>query len=110
MVVAQLQLKFKEVEGKVRKWMGEQSAPVEVAITTAASALQGGAIGGLMGNLTQDVANVAPTASMTAEASKTMQQLKVLLFSRSSATLLFCCRAVLLIFRIIPPTGSNLPN
>ena len=77
MVVAQLQLKFKEVEGKVRKWMSEQSAPVEVAIITAASALQGGAIGGLMGNLTQDVANVAPTASMTAEASKTMQQLKV---------------------------------
>lgn len=65
-----LQLRYKELQSNVKlllqgdalnTWLRQQSAPVEVAITTAISAVQGAALGGLMGVLAGDVRNAFPT-------------------------------------------------
>lgn len=60
--IEQLQQKFKEVETRFRTWLTKQSLPVEAAVVTATSGIQGGAIGALMGTLTQDLSSSLPNA------------------------------------------------
>ncbi|KAK9155806.1 hypothetical protein Sjap_003286 [Stephania japonica] len=57
----QLQARFKDVEKGFREWLSKQSMPVEAAVVTATSAVQGGAIGALMGTLTSDLSSPFPT-------------------------------------------------
>ncbi|KAK9133491.1 hypothetical protein Scep_013019 [Stephania cephalantha] len=57
----QLQARFKDVEKGFRDWLSKQSMPVEAAVVTATSAIQGGAIGALMGTLTSDLSSPFPT-------------------------------------------------
>lgn len=59
--IAQLQNKFKELDNGFKTWLSRQTAPVDVAVTTATSAIQGGAIGALMGTLTSDISSSLPT-------------------------------------------------
>ncbi|KAF6169350.1 hypothetical protein GIB67_016520 [Kingdonia uniflora] len=47
--IAQLQVGLKDLENKYRNWVTEQSLPVEADLTTFTNAIQGAAIGGLMG-------------------------------------------------------------
>ncbi|XP_008811009.2 chloroplastic import inner membrane translocase subunit HP30-2-like [Phoenix dactylifera] len=58
--IAQVQARFKELEGGFRAWLARQSMPVEAAVVTATSAAQGAAIGGLMGTLTSDLTSAFP--------------------------------------------------
>lgn len=80
MVVAQMQAKLKEIDTKVKSWMKLQPAPVEVAIVTVASSLQGGFIGGMMGTLTSDMTSTLPPppGPITPEAAATMSKMKAL--------------------------------
>lgn len=59
--IVQLQNKFKELDNGFKTWLSRQTAPVDVAVTTATSAIQGGAIGALMGTLTSDISSSLPT-------------------------------------------------
>jgi hypothetical protein len=59
--IVQLQNKFKELDNGFKAWLSRQAAPVDVAVTTATSAVQGGAIGALMGTLTSDISSTLPT-------------------------------------------------
>jgi hypothetical protein len=59
--IVQLQNKFKELDSGFKAWLSRQAAPVDVAVTTATSAVQGGAIGALMGTLTSDISSTLPT-------------------------------------------------
>jgi len=61
--IVQLQNKFKELDNGFKAWLSKQAAPVDVAVTTATSAIQGGAIGALMGTLTSDISSNLPTQS-----------------------------------------------
>ncbi len=64
---------------QVKSWMKKQSAPVEVALVTAGSAVQGGAIGALMGTFTADMASSLPTATpgLNPQTAASLQQAKV---------------------------------
>ncbi|KAJ8554210.1 hypothetical protein K7X08_024888 [Anisodus acutangulus] len=64
--ITQLQNKFKELETNFKGWLSKQSLPVEAAVVTATSGLQGAAIGGFMGTLTQDMSSSLPTPPPTA--------------------------------------------
>ncbi|KAF0891945.1 hypothetical protein E2562_011332 [Oryza meyeriana var. granulata] len=46
--------RVKALEAGFRKWMAEQPTHIEAAVTTAVGAVQGAALGGLMGTLTAD--------------------------------------------------------
>ncbi|XP_022974359.1 uncharacterized protein LOC111472988 [Cucurbita maxima] len=59
--VEQIQARFKELENGFKTWLAKQSLPVEAAVVTATSAVQGAAIGGFMGTLTNDVSSSLPT-------------------------------------------------
>ncbi|KAG6579290.1 Chloroplastic import inner membrane translocase subunit HP30-2, partial [Cucurbita argyrosperma subsp. sororia] len=59
--VEQIQARFKELENGFKAWLAKQSLPVEAAVVTATSAVQGAAIGGFMGTLTNDVSSSLPT-------------------------------------------------
>lgn len=59
--IVQLQNKFKELDNGFKLWLSKQAAPVDVAVTTVTSAMQGGAIGALMGTLTSDISSTLPT-------------------------------------------------
>uniref|UniRef100_A0A0C9S2Z5 TSA: Wollemia nobilis Ref_Wollemi_Transcript_16138_1217 transcribed RNA sequence n=1 Tax=Wollemia nobilis TaxID=56998 RepID=A0A0C9S2Z5_9CONI len=59
-LIEELQNKVKSADSAIKKWLRVQSAPVEVALTTAMSAVQGGAIGALMGTLTGDLSSSLP--------------------------------------------------
>eukprot|EP00270_Netrium_digitus_P011723 TRINITY_DN373_c0_g1_i1.p1 TRINITY_DN373_c0_g1~~TRINITY_DN373_c0_g1_i1.p1 ORF type:complete len:238 (-),score=58.54 TRINITY_DN373_c0_g1_i1:192-905(-) len=80
MVLEKLQLKVKEIDTRIKAWVSRQSAPVEVAVVTIGSGMQGAVIGALMGSLTADVAaNVpAPPGGLTAEADAAMRQMQAL--------------------------------
>ncbi|TVU14663.1 hypothetical protein EJB05_38146 [Eragrostis curvula] len=52
--LAELSGRFKSFEAGVRAWMAKQPIHVEAAVTTAVGAVQGGALGGLMGTLAPD--------------------------------------------------------
>lgn len=59
--IGQLQNKFKELDNGFKLWLSRQIAPVDVAVTTVTSAMQGGAIGALMGTLTSDISSTLTT-------------------------------------------------
>uniref|UniRef100_A0A0E0K0J1 Mitochondrial import inner membrane translocase subunit TIM22 n=1 Tax=Oryza punctata TaxID=4537 RepID=A0A0E0K0J1_ORYPU len=46
--------RVKALEAGFRRWMAEQPTHIEAAVTTAVGAVQGAALGGLMGTLTAD--------------------------------------------------------
>lgn len=79
--ITQLQNKFKELEIGFKGWLAKQSLPVEAAVVTATSGLQGAAIGGFMGTLTQDVSSSLPTpppaANLNPQAMASFQQAQV---------------------------------
>ncbi|EPS71171.1 hypothetical protein M569_03588, partial [Genlisea aurea] len=56
--IAFVQSKLKEVETRFRGWLAKQTLPVEAAVVTATSSIQGAAIGGLMGTLTGDASSM----------------------------------------------------
>jgi len=74
-----VQLKFKQLDSTVKQWLKKQPAAVEVIVVTAGSAVQGGAIGALMGTFTADVASTlpAPSPGLNPEAAASLQQAKV---------------------------------
>ncbi|OIT35798.1 PREDICTED: uncharacterized protein LOC109242888 [Nicotiana attenuata] len=80
--ITQLQNKFKELEIGFKGWLAKQSLPVEAAVVTATSGLQGAAIGGFMGTLTQDVSSSLPTpppaANLNPQAMASFQQAQAL--------------------------------
>ncbi|KAJ7534541.1 hypothetical protein O6H91_13G098400 [Diphasiastrum complanatum] len=58
--IQQVQESLRRFDADLKQWMRQQSMPVEVALVTATSALQGGVIGALMGTFTADVAASLP--------------------------------------------------
>eukprot|EP00475_Leptophrys_vorax_P035904 TRINITY_DN5979_c0_g1_i1.p1 TRINITY_DN5979_c0_g1~~TRINITY_DN5979_c0_g1_i1.p1 ORF type:complete len:287 (+),score=27.17 TRINITY_DN5979_c0_g1_i1:165-1025(+) len=82
MVLSQLQAKYTDIETKVKTWVAKQPPPVEVAVVAAASALQGGVIGGMMGTFTADMAGSMPDANsmagMNPDAAAKMKQMQAL--------------------------------
>ncbi|KAF6163770.1 hypothetical protein GIB67_012129 [Kingdonia uniflora] len=72
--IAQLQVGLKDLENKYCNWVTKQSLPVEAALATFTSAIQGAAIGGLMGTLTPSP-DIASSFS-TATDAQTMNSLK----------------------------------
>ncbi|KAF6166483.1 hypothetical protein GIB67_038220 [Kingdonia uniflora] len=71
--IAQLQVGLKDLENKYRNWVTKKSLPAEAALATFTSAIQGTAIGGLLGTLTHlDIASSLSTATDT----QTMNSLK----------------------------------
>ena len=78
MVVAKIQAKLKEVDEKVKTWVAAQPAHIEVALVTAASSLQGGFIGVLMGTFAPDMPTPpGPTGALTPDAQHAMKQMQV---------------------------------
>ncbi|KAH7365665.1 hypothetical protein KP509_18G040400 [Ceratopteris richardii] len=84
-----LQERYKELQGHAKTliqgdalnaWLRQQSAPVEVAVTTALSAVQGAALGGLMGVLASDVQNALPSppSSLNPQSASPFQQAQAL--------------------------------
>jgi len=74
-----IQLKAKQLDKNVKLWLKKQPAAVEVAVVTAGSAIQGGAIGALMGTFSADVASTLPTPppGLNPDAAASLQQAKV---------------------------------
>ncbi|PPR84940.1 hypothetical protein GOBAR_AA35765 [Gossypium barbadense] len=69
------------VENGFKAWLDKQSMPVEAAVVTATGAVQGAAIGALMGNLTKDVSSSFPTppqASLNHQAMASLKQAQAL--------------------------------
>ncbi|KAK8966352.1 hypothetical protein KSP40_PGU007970 [Platanthera guangdongensis] len=59
--IALLQSRFKDLETGFRLWLAKQPMPVEAAVVTGTGAIQGAAIGGLMGTLTSDMSSTFPS-------------------------------------------------
>lgn len=81
MVLEKLQARVKEIDQKVKAWVKEQPLPIEVALVTLGSGLQGGVIGALMGSFTSDLAtNVPPPPgqALTPEAESAMKQMQAI--------------------------------
>ncbi|OWM75490.1 hypothetical protein CDL15_Pgr021654 [Punica granatum] len=79
--VEQLQARFKELEVGFKTWLSKQSLPVEAAVVTATSALQGAAIGGIMGTITNDLSpsfSPPPQANLNPQAMASLQQAQAL--------------------------------
>lgn len=77
--VQQLQVKFKELESGFKAWLAKQSLPVETAVITAISSVQGAAIGALMGSLTKDVSAALPNpANLEPQAMAAVNQAQAL--------------------------------
>lgn len=77
-----MQAKLKEMELKFKGWLAKQSLPVEAAVVTATSAIQGAAIGAFMGTLTGDGNGLLmppPTASLNPDAMASLKQAQVYL-------------------------------
>ncbi|KAJ4832485.1 hypothetical protein Tsubulata_000030 [Turnera subulata] len=70
--VQQLQLKYKELEEAFKAWLAKQSLPVEAAVVSVTSAVQGGAMGAIMGTLTTDLSSSMPTPPQGALDPKSM--------------------------------------
>lgn len=84
-----LQQRWKEVQERVRvlaqgnelnTWLRQQSAPVEIALTTAINSAQGAFLGGLMGVLTRDLRTAFPAQpqGLSPEAMASFQQAQAL--------------------------------
>ncbi|XP_057950392.1 chloroplastic import inner membrane translocase subunit HP30-2-like [Malania oleifera] len=83
--ITQLQARFKDMENGFRTWLAKQSMPVEAAVVTATSAVQGAAIGAFMGTLTSDVSSTFSTpprpssqASLNPQAMASLKQAQAL--------------------------------
>ncbi|XP_030539752.1 chloroplastic import inner membrane translocase subunit HP30-2 [Rhodamnia argentea] len=79
--IEQLQARFKELETGFKTWLSKQSLPVEAAVVTATSGLQGAAIGAFMGTLTNDVSSSfapPPQANLNPEAMASLKQAQAL--------------------------------
>ncbi|KAD5961180.1 hypothetical protein E3N88_12653 [Mikania micrantha] len=80
--VTQLQAKYKELETGFKDWLAKQSLPVEAAVVTATSSVQGAAIGGLMGTFTSDLSALQPPAppggAVSPQAMASLQQAQAL--------------------------------
>ncbi|KAK1361122.1 mitochondrial import inner membrane translocase subunit TIM22-like [Heracleum sosnowskyi] len=80
--ITQLQTKYKELETGFKAWLAKQSLPVEAAVVTFTSSVQGAAIGGLMGTFTNDVSSAFPTpppnAGLNPKAMASLQQAQAL--------------------------------
>ncbi|KAG0576966.1 hypothetical protein M758_5G107900 [Ceratodon purpureus] len=76
--IEMIQLKVKQLDKNVKLWLKKQPAAVEVALVTAGSAVQGGAIGALMGTFSGDVTSAMPTPppGLNPEAAASLQQAK----------------------------------
>lgn len=89
--IEQAKAKFKDLETGFRSWLAKQSMPVEAAVVTATGAVQGAAIGGLMGTLTSDISSSFPTpppnAAVPPDAMASLKQVQVRWISYGS---LFC--------------------
>lgn len=77
--IQMIQLKVKQLDQDVKVWLKKQPAAVEVALVTAGSAVQGGAIGALMGTFSADVVSTmrTPSPQLNPEAAASLQQAKV---------------------------------
>lgn len=76
--IEMVQLKVKQLDASVKQWLKKQPAAVEVAVVTAGSAIQGGAIGALMGTFSADMATTMPTPppGLNPDAAASLQQAK----------------------------------
>ncbi|CAH2064627.1 unnamed protein product [Thlaspi arvense] len=72
--IQQLQVKFKEVEVGFKTWLSKQSLPVEAAVVSTMSGVQGAFIGGLMGTLSPEM----PQSGVDAQAMASMKQAQAL--------------------------------
>lgn len=59
--LVEIQAKFRELEWGFKDWLSKQSIPVEAAVVTFTSGVQGAAIGALMGTFTNDASTSFPT-------------------------------------------------
>lgn len=78
--IEQLQARFKQSEEGFRTWLSKQSLLVEAAVVMATSSLQGAAIGGIMGTITNDVSSTftpPPQANLNSQAMASLQQAQV---------------------------------
>lgn len=57
--IGELQARFRDLEAGFRVWLAKQSIPVETAVVTATSAVQGAAIGAFMGTITSDASSAS---------------------------------------------------
>ncbi|MCO5597781.1 hypothetical protein L7F22_051863 [Adiantum nelumboides] len=84
-----LQQRWKELQERLKSlargnelnaWLRKQSAPVEIALTTAVNGAQGAALGALMGVLTRDMRSAfpTPTPGLSSEAMASFQQAQAL--------------------------------
>lgn len=71
--IQQFQVKFKEVETGFKTWLSKQSIPVEAAVVSTMSGVQGAFIGGLMGTLSPEM----PQAGVDPQAMASMKQAQV---------------------------------
>jgi len=76
--IQMVQLKMRQFDAHLKGWLKKQPAAVEVALVTAGSAVQGGAIGALMGTFTADMASTLPAAppGVSPQAAASLQQAK----------------------------------
>lgn len=64
--IEHLQARFKELENGFKAWVSRQPIPIEAAVVGGTAAIQGAAIGGLMGTLTSDISSTFPSPSLDA--------------------------------------------
>lgn len=58
--LAELTHRVKSLEAGMRAWLAQQPTHVEAAVVTALGAVQGGALGGLMGTLAPETGSALP--------------------------------------------------
>lgn len=79
----QIQVKLKDLESGFKVWLEKQSLPVEAAVVTATSAVQGAFMGGLMGTITGDLTSaitappLPPNATINPQISASIKQAQV---------------------------------
>ncbi|KAH7653747.1 Mitochondrial import inner membrane translocase subunit TIM22 protein [Dioscorea alata] len=64
--IEHLQARFKEFESGFKAWVSRQPIPIEAAVVGGTAAIQGAAIGGLMGTLTSDISSTFPSPPLDA--------------------------------------------
>lgn len=78
--IKDVQFKLKELENGYKSWLAKQSLPVEAAVVTATTAINGAAIGAFLGVMTQDLTSSLPTpppqASLNPDAMAPFQQVQ----------------------------------
>lgn len=59
--IAQVQARIRDLDSRFRSWLKRQPIPVETAVVTTTGAVQGAALGGLMGTFSSDISSAFPT-------------------------------------------------